>query len=117
MNGKLKVAVAGAVALAAVVACGPSRSSVSPSARASGKAIAHGIATGQAAQKAEGVVRACAARYSGIFLIHCIAPQAPKGARRKAFDHCAINAMAQDIPGQEVKFVQTDLPNCLVASR
>jgi hypothetical protein len=101
--------------------CGPSRASTGPAAKASARATAsqvvNGIRTGQAAQQAEGIVRACAVKYSGIPLVRCIAPKAPAGAHRRAFDHCALAAMAQDIPGREVKFVQADLPGCLVANR
>src|SRR5258708_3406241 len=105
----------------ALAGCGAKHSSVPPAAKASARATASqvitGIRTGQAARQAEGIVRGCAAKFSGIPLIRCIAPKAPKGAHRKAFDKCAIKAMGQDIPGQEVRFVQTDLPNCLVANR
>ena len=113
------------VALIAVImalaGCGPSHSTVPPSAKASAKATASqvisGIRTGQAAQQAEGIARACAAKTSGLAIITCIAPHAPKGAHRRAFEHCGKEAFIQDIPGQEVKWVQVDLPNCLVANR
>ena len=114
--------VAGLAMLGGVLAgCGPSHSSVPPSAKASAKATASqvisGIRTGQAAQQAEGIARACAAKTSGLAIITCIAPHAPKGAHRRAFEHCGKEAFIQDIPGQEVKWVQVDLPGCLVANR
>ena len=111
------------VALIAVImalaGCGKASSVASshPQARASASQIVSGIKTGQAAQQAEGIARACAAKTSGLAIITCIAPHAPKGAHRRAFEHCGKEAFIQDIPGQEVKWVQVDLPGCLVANR
>lgn len=115
-------AIWGIVIILAIVAalggCGKARSSVPPAAKASARATASqvisGIKTGQAAKQAEGIVQDCFKRYSGTGLIRCVLPYAH---HRKLFDKCAITAIGSDIPGQEIKFVQTDLPNCLVAAR
>jgi predicted small lipoprotein YifL len=105
-----------ALALAGCARAG--HSTVPPQAKASASQIGHNIATGQAAQQAEGIVRHCATTRTGwLNIIACVAPHAPKGAHRKAFEHCGKLAIVADVPGQEVKFVQTDLPHCLVVNR
>jgi hypothetical protein len=118
-NAVILVAALAVIAIIIGVAgCGTTSSTVPTQVKASASRIAHGIATGQAAQQAEGIVRKCATTRTGwLNIIACIAPHAPKGVHRKAFEHCGKLAIVADIPGQETKLVQTDLPNCLVANR